>query len=285
MEPQKQILQRYWWALLIPFVIIVYFVIQKNADDNNANNPAQSNGNYTVGNPQGTNSQQQATNDNAPPPWPSTDAQYITAVPLDLSQIERISKFRSCAGHDFSGSGFDHVVETNRSMKHYAYPVSQFQGTVDAVKLYAPFDGEVTRVVMDDSTPGKRPRTGNAIAFGTPIDPNVEFEFSHLYFTEDFKIGDPVTAGQLVGHAALGEPGFDFDLVLTGKKDVTNQSVFGSFFDHMNDTVRTSFAEYGIAPEEMSFSKAYRDADPCNFENPDSAHTGRDNEDWVVLTQ
>lgn len=72
---------------------------------------------------------------------PNPSATYITANPVDLSQIEKISKFRSCAGHDFSGHNFLGETETDRSMKHYLKPLSAFDDNKAA--LYAPFDGQV----------------------------------------------------------------------------------------------------------------------------------------------
>ncbi|HEX9804392.1 MAG TPA: hypothetical protein VGA67_01815, partial [Candidatus Dojkabacteria bacterium] len=48
----------------------------------------------------------------------SEEKNLITSNPIDLSQISRISKFRSCAGHNFSGYNVQGVRESNRSMKH-----------------------------------------------------------------------------------------------------------------------------------------------------------------------
>ncbi|MDO8508018.1 MAG: hypothetical protein Q7S53_05650 [bacterium] len=215
--------------------------------------------------------------------WPSTSAKYITAVPVDLSQIQSISKYRSCAGHDFAGYSFEQVQEANRSMKHYVYPTPQFQGTTDKVKVFAPFDGVVSKVELESEVagqPGKRPKTGNSITFSTEVDKNVGFEFSHVYFAGDFKVGDKVKAGELIGYAALGDKGNDFDLVLSGTR-LKNEKAYGSAFDHMTDSVLAEFAKYGVTPENNKFTKEYRDANPCDFTQ--QQQRGRTGADWLQL--
>lgn len=215
--------------------------------------------------------------------WPSQDAKYIKVVPLDLTQIEGISKYRSCAGHDYSGYNFEQTKEENRSMKHYIFPISEFQGTIDKVKMFAPFDGKVSNIDAESDQigkSGKRPKTGNSIRFSTPVDKNAYFEFSHIYFVKDFKVGDKVKSGELVGYAALGDEGNDFDIVLSGPRETMN-AVFGSAFDHMTDSVLAEFAKYGITPENTKFTKEYRDANPCDFDAPSVG--GRTNSDWIQL--
>ncbi|OIP95425.1 hypothetical protein AUK40_06020 [Candidatus Wirthbacteria bacterium CG2_30_54_11] len=146
--------------------------------------------------------------------FPSTTAKYITAVPVDLSQILAISKYRSCSGHDRPGYSFEGVLEQSRSMKHYLYPVPAFQGTTDQVKLFAPFDGQVASLSLEQDKVGGRPLNGNGITFSTPVDQLVGFQFGHVYFAREFRVGDRVTAGELIGYAALGDPGFDFDTLI-----------------------------------------------------------------------
>ncbi len=218
---------------------------------------------------------------------PSTTAKYITAVPLDLTQIERISKYRSCAGHDRSGYSFAGVFESDRSMKHYVYPVKKFQGTTNAVKLFAPFDGTVATINPEKDNVGGRPKGGHGIGFSTPVDPNVIFQFGHIYFVKDFVVGDSVKAGELVGYAALGNVGNDFDLDLLGTRLPTSGAeVLGSIFEHLSPAVEAAFAKVGITPDTTSWSAEYRDAHPCYYNQPakqDPTLTGRNNVDWVVL--
>lgn len=218
--------------------------------------------------------------------WPSSTAKYITAVPIDLTQIKSISKYRSCAGHVRDGYNFDRVLENDRSMKHYFYPIPSYQGTLDKVRVFAPFDGTITELALHDGLPGKRYKSGNGITISTSIDPNVRFGFGHIYFAKDLKVGDKVKGGDLMGYAALGNNEYDFDIDLNavGGTDAYNgREVLDSIFMHMTNPVLVEFAKYGVTPANTILKKEYRDASPCNYPNPGPKHQGRDNEDWVQL--
>ncbi len=78
-------------------------------------------------------------------PLSEESTHFIVANPLNLSQIQRISKFRSCIGHDYSGLNIEREKETLRSMKHYIEPLPSLIGT-DQVNIFAPFDGEISEV-------------------------------------------------------------------------------------------------------------------------------------------
>ncbi|MDO8591402.1 MAG: hypothetical protein Q7R60_00555, partial [bacterium] len=161
-----------------------------------------------------------------------------------------------------------------------------YQGTLDKVKMFAPFDGTVSKIDPESEQigqPGKRPQTGNGITFSTPIDKYVGFQFAHIYFVKDFKVGDKIEAGELIGYAALGDKGNDFDIVLEGTVWTDDkQPIFGSAFDHMSDKVLAEFASYGVTPDNTKFSKEYRDAHPCNY-GTSAAAQGWITESWVTL--
>jgi len=182
--------------------------------------------------------------------WPSSNAEYITAVPVDLDQINSISKYASCSGHNRDGYTFEKVLTSNLSLKHYWYPIAVFQGTTDQVKVFAPFDGIVSIIQLEANKGALgRPKTGNGLGLSTSVDKNVVFEFGHIYFTKIFKVGDSVRSGQLLGYAALGDPGFDFDIDLTGKSRAPDGAeILGSIFDHMSKKVLDAFAVHGITP-------------------------------------
>ena len=74
-------------------------------------------------------------------------AQVLDNYYLDPQKVDKISKFRSCAGHHY---GYDQTfidrglyevetdpTETNRSMKHYFSPLESFRtnGSDDALEL------------------------------------------------------------------------------------------------------------------------------------------------------
>lgn len=216
--------------------------------------------------------------------WPSPDAKYISAIPVDLTQIESISKYRSCSGHNRDGYTFDQVLETNRSLKHYFFPTAQFQGTLDKVKVFAPFDGTVASINLEANKVGGRPMNGNGIGLSTPLDKAVLFQFGHIYFAKNFKVGDWVKAGELVGYAALGDIGFDFDLDLLGIQPTKDgKEILGSIFDHMSPPVLAAFASAGVTPLNTKETKTFRDQNPCNFDSQIQRDDRTSTVNWVQL--
>ncbi|MBC7463513.1 MAG: hypothetical protein H7227_04540 [Actinobacteria bacterium] len=213
--------------------------------------------------------------------WPSPDAKYITAVPVDLDQINSISKYASCSGHNRDGYTFDKILVTNLSLKHYWYPITTFQGTLDKVKVFAPFNGTVSTIQLEADKGGLgRPKNGNGLGLSTSEDKNVIFSFGHIYFSKKLKIGDSVKAGELLGYAALSDPNFDFDIDLEGKTHAPNGAeILGSIFDHMTKKVLDTFVAHSITPEEMKIPLAQRQSNPCDY----NAGKGRTTSDWVAL--
>ncbi|MDP1711359.1 MAG: hypothetical protein Q8K86_02740 [Candidatus Nanopelagicaceae bacterium] len=217
--------------------------------------------------------------------WPSADARYISVLPVDLTQIASISKYRSCSGHNRDGYTFDQVLETNRSLKHYFYPVAQFQGTSDKVKMFAPFDGTVASINLEANKVGGRPMNGNGIGLATLIDKAVLFQFGHIYFARAFKVGDSVKAGELIGYAALGEKEFDFDLDLLGTRPAKDgKEILGSVFDHMTSSVLAALASVGVTPLNTKETKAFRDQNPCDFSGQGQRDDRASTVNWVQLT-
>ena len=103
--------------------------------------------------------------------WPNPDAKYITAVPVDLNQINSISKYASCSGHNRDGYTFDKTLVSNLSLKHYWYPIASLQGTTDKVKVFAPFDGTVSVIQLEADKGGLgRPQNGNGLGLSTSIE-------------------------------------------------------------------------------------------------------------------
>lgn len=280
---KKSFFKRFWWLFVIAGIGLIIFGVIATISfihDRQLNN-------------QGRNSDngQKSTAEFA---WPDPDAKTITAVPLDLSQIQGISKFRSCSGHDRAGYNFNKVLETDRSMKHYIYPAPEFQGTVDKIKMFAPFDGTVAMIqwVSPDGTQvrsdwlhkdgvkdygkvqiaesGGRTNSGSDIDLFSTLDDNAVFGFRHVVFSRDFQIGDTVKAGEFIGYASVSEKENDFDIDYVGRmykpEDGKNIEVLDSMFNHMTPVVLAEFAKYGLTPENTSFTKDERDAKPCGYD-------------------
>ena len=74
---------------------------------------------------------------------------FLVANPVDLEHVVRLSKFRSCVGHDYSpavlakSSPSDTSIEGKRSMKHYVI-IDVPSSPSRVVKGYAPFDGTLS---------------------------------------------------------------------------------------------------------------------------------------------
>ena len=202
------------------------------------------------------------------------DLIFIIANPLDLSQIQRISVFRSCVGHDYSGLNSAGEEETLRSMKHYLEPLPSLIGT-NQIKIFAPFDGKVVEIL--DGLPGQ------AIYISAMAAPSWKFIFFHVVPAAGIEEGTVVQAGELVGAVSEGiHENFDFGLKEFGWKG----QVFDSPLLHMKETVLQEYVDNGITLGNSIFSKEARDAAPCPVEgsrNGDALFTGYRDEDFVTL--
>jgi len=203
--------------------------------------------------------------------WPDQTAKYIVASPVDLEQIKSISKYRSCAGHIRDGYSFERIREYDRSMKHYFFPVEEFQGTLDKVKVYSPVDGEIVHIDYEkDKIIPERPHNGGGIHISPDMDKRVKVVLGHIYTVKDYKVGNRVKAGELIGYASLGNAGNDFDVDLSSvQKADGDVEILGSIFDHMIEPVLAQFAKYGITEDNTKFTKEYADANPCNYDHPE----------------
>ena len=198
----------------------------------------------------------------------------IVSNPLDLSQIEKISKFRSCVGHDYSGLNSKGEKETLRSMKHYVQPLPELIGS-DKVKVYAPFAGVVSEV--QDSFPGKQ------VFISSSTDRSWNFIFFHIVPTAEIKHGAEVKAGQLIGSGSPDSPA-NFDIGL--KKFGFAGQIFDSPFAQMSDSVLEEYRSQGITSENIILSKEERDRAPCPVEgtrNGDALFPGSRQDDFVSL--
>ncbi|MDO8674108.1 MAG: hypothetical protein Q7O66_22065 [Dehalococcoidia bacterium] len=220
---------------------------------------------------------------------------FITANPVELSQIAEISKFRSCAGHDYSGQNVDGQAEINRSMKHDLAPVNSLAGSIGKLKALAPFDGTILSIQEEQVKRGVqvwlRPNGASAWVF----------IFFHVDLDPALKIGSAVTAGALLGYANVSLDAHDFDIALQripqdapsiggssgsggGRANTpeaaqgASSQAFDSPFLHMSSAVLEQFRGKGITADNVIVSKAARDARPCTFQ------PGADSPDnWVQL--
>ncbi|HUW77322.1 MAG TPA: hypothetical protein VMV52_01065 [Candidatus Nanopelagicaceae bacterium] len=256
----------------------------------------------------GTRSQPNPVVTTSPSPVATTStnpdvSSFITAVPIDLAQVLSISRFRSCSGHDYSSADTDGNPETNRSMKHYINPIDSLIGTTDVIKVFAPFDGQISAFVADNAanTP-----VGEGIWLTPSSSPAWTLMFFHI--TPVGNVGDYVKAGQLIGYANLSRTsvrGFDIALEewvhniarpAVGDNLATLEQVhqqygdylqllhrgqLDSIFNHMTSDVLGSFATRGMTLQAAIVSEAARDASPCP--QPVNGHYPENPDDNVPL--
>lgn len=236
---EKPFLKKFWWILLIVILLILL----------------------------GSNLTQKIRFEN------SKDDKFITSLPIDLEQINRISAFRSCMGHDFSDTFINGDKETNRSMKHYVEPLGQYINSNDKVKLFAPFDGKVELIEEGKSAfASQDPRFGG---MGIILSPDSSrtwtFSFGHVFPLKTLKKGSKVKSGDLIGYAYVMPTGSSFDLALwddlNGKNRRSFQnSLLDSIFNHMTDEVLGQFSKHGVTKDNIIIAKEFRDSNPCQNE-------------------
>jgi len=205
----------------------------------------------------------------------SIPSHFITSNPLDLSQIQSISQFRSCVGHDYSGINSDGEKETLRSMKHYITP----KESIKKASVFAPFDGEISSIEGEQIDRGVQ-------VWLSPPDSSWNFIFFHINLVDGLERGSDVKTGQLIGYSDLTTGG-NFDVGL--KNFGFGGQRFDSQFRYMTNEVLAEYAEFGITPENVITTKEYRDANPCPIvPGTESKYdtrfpSGDRDEDWVRL--
>lgn len=201
----------------------------------------------------------------------------ITKNFIDLNQVHRLTKYRSCSGHQTVDQYSDEPVS---NMQHYV--VTDPRISTDQVKIFAPFDGYVL---------GNSPFTmADGLTMipksGIPWWPFNQWRFSMSDGAHVLpKFQDPpiheVKAGDLIGYLDPFDRG--------GKKRSTGTHLrvgvtaippmfkngnsepykkLDSVFNYMSDEV---FAQYQAAipglksREDFIISKGWRQAHPCEF--------------------
>lgn len=222
---------------------------------------------------------------NEPPP-------EILANFTNLDKIEKISKYRSCAGHVTVPQD---EREMRRNMKHYFWVKPEYNKS-NTVEIYSPYDGYVS-VLRDElglDLEGEiwiRPKS--KLVFLPPVGV-WQFSVQHIDVRKDLKRGSEVKAGELIGYAALYEKrGDSFDIVY-GKmglptKEIDNWTApfadLDSVFNHMSDEVFSQYQQKGIAKkEDFIIPKEVRDKNLCEYQGEGPYFNNQFSEDnWAVF--
>ena len=198
---------------------------------------------------------------------------------VDLSQIDKISKFRSCQGHTVVPVD---ESEDKRNMKHYFIVKPEYRG-LELVALYAPYDAKVS---------GIRSSPEQGLEGEIWLDGGSEWQFSleHIQILETINEGSSLRAGELIGH--VPDKGFDvvFAIGASSPKQIDGYTspfaALDSIFLHMGDNLFSEFLKFGISDrQQLVYSKEYRDENPCLYRNDEGGLNDIDHpEDWVILT-
>lgn len=222
---------------------------------------------------------------NEPPP-------EILANFTNLDKIEKISKYRSCAGHVTVPQD---EREVRRNMKHYFWVKPEFN-KVSEVEIYSPYDGYVTDIRDEPELNLEGEiwiRAKSNLVFLPPL--RVwQFSVQHIDIRKDLKRGSEVKAGELLGYAALSEKrGNSFDIVY-GKMGIPTKKIdnwtdpfadLDSVFNHMQDQVFSQYQKKGIvSKQDLIISKETRDKNLCEYQGEGPYFNNQFSEDnWVKI--
>ncbi len=174
----------------------------------------------------------------------------ITHSYIELNKIQRVSRFRSGIGHNYSFT----ADEPCRSMKHYFVP----KNSIDMPKIMSPVDGSIAAI--------------NAEWAGDKIDilagnpgKQIRITIFHVILSPNIKKGVFVSAGELLG-THVGPQTYS-DIAIRDEMAGT----LLSYFDLMTDDVFAEFATYTQIPitrNSMVISAGERNAHPLQCGPP-----------------
>jgi len=185
---------------------------------------------------------------------------------IDLSKIERISRFRSTVGHSYTDGS-----ETCRSMKHYYQPRLSLDWTT--VDLYAPVSGTVMGIAPDGAF-GYRIRI-------RPRDlPVLDIQIFHVTIDSGIVRDRWVDAGEHIGRHASSATMSDIAMSIGPKEGGT----LISYFAAMTDAVFAEYQARGVPSRDAAIiTEAERDADPVPCVGEQQFTVFGTLPDWLVL--
>jgi len=189
---------------------------------------------------------------------------FSVRVPIDLARVDRISRFRSSQGHDFSDG-----VESCRSMKHY------FSAPPAGTVIHAPAAGTVVSIFAEQNGLGEQ------IWLRPDAQPSYTVLLFHLVRSAGIAPGARVEAGQPVGRHASELTGSD---VAVSTTDGLGRKRFVSFFDTLRaegfDALRArGLTDIGV----LKIVREERDARPLSCSGESFVGVDPVTPQWVDL--
>jgi hypothetical protein len=192
---------------------------------------------------------------------------FVECDYIELAKVERISRFRSGVGHDYSDR-----FESGRSMKHYFQPSNSVDWA--SVQIRSPVAGTVSRLDWE-SLAG----SGTQIRIKSKEFPAFYFILFHVRTNRTVSVGDTISAGQVLGTHIGDQSTSD---IAVGMNTPAGWRLV-SYFDVMTDSLFRSYQARGLKSRgDAIISKEARDADPLTcvggrFTGPGTLPN------WIVL--
>ena len=189
---------------------------------------------------------------------------FITTDYIELSKIERISKFRSGIGHDYRDD-----AESCRSMKHYYQPKTNISWST--VKIFSPVTGTVVRKFDEWAGTQLWIRPTQHSAYTIII--------FHVALLRPIAEGDPVIEGEQLGTHIGPQTMSDIAVGYS----LGNSWRLLSYFSLMSDSLFAHYVQRGIASRnDVIISATERNADPLNCSGETFGSNGSI-ENWITL--
>lgn len=199
---------------------------------------------------------------------------FVNTDYIDLAAIERISRFRSAAGHDYT---HDDTLEHCRSMKHYFWPKGGDPGHPHdplwtSIPIKSPVDGTVSRLMEEFA--------GTQVWIKSNSHPAFELRIFHVALSTPLEVGSAVSEGQVLGHHGGDETMSDIAVRVATPQG----SRLVSCFEVMTDALFASYQARGVSSRgQLIISREERDADPLTCSD-ETFTSGGHLADWVDLT-
>ena len=215
-------------------------------------------------------------------------ANFLVYSPIDPKFISKISKFRSCVGHDYS-PGFSAKLQSKpfegleiaRSMKHYLSLKAPFV-PAGSVKGIAPFEGTV-RIQTEQS--------GNGAQVFIMNDSGWTFVFFHgdplVQDGDKVKAGTPVISWWSKDQSAFAAS--NGGTLENSSVDIALIDFMANKFDspflHFTPEIRAQWNSSGFGVNSVITSKSERDSSPCSVGSDGERFSGQAGpENYVIAS-
>lgn len=197
---------------------------------------------------------------------------FVSTNYIELDKIAKVSRFRSCIGHDFS-QGSD--GEYCRSMKHYFFPKDL---DWSSISLSSPVHGTVSEL-----RPGW---AGTAVTIRCTQYPKYHFLIFHVDIGQPLSVGQTVEEGQLLGKHIGIQTYSDIAVNVITQNGPYEEWQFISYFEVMTDSLLSHYQPRGVITlDDIVISRVDRDADPCTCTYDGSYFTAPGTlQNWVILS-